>query len=167
MDWSTSTEAEAAEAARFAVAQASGARAWWAQADDAANLAIQVSEDVADNAPEFWGALQTAWDEAGLGFPGGVKPGGWDKLAGVWAQAAVASGSALRAEDEQSIRAIVSGGLVGSYEDAAEVVATSSGIVVKATEFINKHPGWAAGLVGAGVVVYKTMPLIIARLVLR
>lgn len=159
------TAQEADELARQTVLSVSTARRWWTQADDHARVALDVARDSAEDAGEYWAVLQVSWDEAGMALP--LKPDGWDKLAGVWKQAGETRGSALAAEDAQSVVTIVSGALRGSAEDVAELSEESAGAFSKAVEWASEHPYATVAIVGGLAIGWRAAPEVLAALVRR
>lgn len=159
------TTSEADEMARQTVDQVASARRWWDQPVVHAATALDVASASADDAAEYWTILQVAWDEAGAQLP--LKPEGWDKLAGVWKQAATTTGSALRAEQEQSLRAIIAGGLKGSVEDAGQLAETSGGLLADLATAAREHPILTGGIILSGALLWRAGPEILAALVSR
>lgn len=162
------TSEEARDKAAETVDNTATARQWWQQGRDYADRALSAALDGSDgSAGSFWARLDATWAGAGDAFPDGVKPERWDSLAEVWRSAAATTGAALDAEEAQSLKAIVSGGLKGSVEDAKGAAGVTAGIIEKAATFANAHPGLTVlGVVGV-VLLFKTAPLVLARLVTR
>lgn len=159
------TTGEADEIARKTVSDVAAARKWWEQPTVHAATALDVAAASSDDASEYWAVLIVSWDEAGAQLP--LKPDGWDKLAGVWKQAATTTGTALSAEQENSLRTIIGGALSGSVEDAAELTETSAGAFTEVVEAIRENPILAGILLGSGVIVWKAGPAVLAALVAR
>lgn len=159
------TTAEADQLARETVANVASARKWWEQPTVHAATALDVAAASADDAAEYWAVLMVSWDEAGLQLP--LKPDGWDKLAGVWKQAAATTGAALDAEQESSLRTIIGGALAGSVEDAAELTETSAGAFAEVVESVKAHPILAGIALGSGLIIWKAGPAVLAALVAR
>lgn len=160
------TPAEAAQVAAAAVHDVAVARRWWAQPVDAAGVALGVAQQTAgSDVGAYWSALSVAWDEAGRSIP--IDVPGWSNLAGVWTAAAEAHQAELDAEDAQSLRALVAGGLSGSVKDAGSAADKLGGIATDALGFAHDHPGWTAGILAGGYLALKTLPVALARLLVR
>lgn len=166
MSWQGARTAGEADAmARETVNDVAAGRKWWDQPTVHAATALDVAAASADDAAEYWAILQVSWDEAGRQLP--LRPEGWDKLAGVWKQAATTTGTALSSEQEQSLRSIISGALAGSVHDAGELTQASTGAFSEVVEAVKAHPILAGGLLLSGALAWKAGPAVLAALVAR
>lgn len=166
MNWQEiRTAEEARDKAEETVANVAGAKAWWAQATDYADRALSAALANAEDgtAGTFWASLDATWAGAGDAFPDGVKPESWDKLSEVWKSAAATTGAALDAEEAQSLRTIVSGGLSATVEDAGKVADSGAGALV----WVKAHPVATVGLALAALVLYQAAPSIVGQIVGR